>query len=208
MKRVRDAERTRSEILSAAFDEIYEHGFRATSVNDIVEKAKVTKGAFFHYFPTKNDVGYTLADEVLKDMILDRWIRPLAAYKNPVQGMISRYRKLMEDSTDEQLALGCPLNNLTQEMSSVDPVFRDKLRAVLNSWIKETLRHLKKAQAQGFLKPDVDVKEASVFIVMVEEGSGAIVKNLRDRKVYWSLYESFRRYLESLSVDREAPIEA
>ena len=200
MKRLRDAERTRSEILSAAFDEIYEHGFRATSVNDIVEKAKVTKGAFFHYFPTKNDLGYALADEVLKDMILDRWIRPLAAYKNPVQGMIGRYRKLMEDSTDEQLALGCPLNNLTQEMSSVDPVFREKLRAVLTSWVDETEKHLRRAQADGYLKPDVTVKAVAPFVVMMEEGSGAMVKNLRDRKVYWALYEGFRQYLTLISL--------
>lgn len=198
--RVRDAEKTRGEILSAAFGEIYEHGFRATSVNDIVVKANVTKGAFFHYFPTKNDLGYALADEVLKDIILDRWIRPLAAHKNPVQGMISRYRKLMEDASDEGLALGCPLNNLTQEMSSVDPVFRDKLRAVLNSWIDETERYLKRAQAGGYLKPDVDVRMVAQFAVMLEEGSGAIVKNLRDRKVYRSLYEGFRRFMESISL--------
>jgi AcrR family transcriptional regulator len=200
LKRVRDAERTRSEILSAAFGEIYERGFRATSVNDIAAKANVTKGAFFHYFPTKNDLGYALADEVLKDMLLDRWVRPLAAYKNPVQGMINRYRKLMEDSSDEELALGCPLNNLTQEMSSVDPVFRDKLRTVLKCWIDETERYLKKAQAEGYLKPEVDVRMVAEFIVMLEEGSGAIVKNLMDRKVYWSLYEGFRQFLESISI--------
>jgi len=34
---------------------------------------------------------------------------------------------------------------------------------------------------------------------MVEEGSLAMVKNLRDRNVYWSLYESLRHYLESIS---------
>src|SRR5437667_9604019 len=27
----------------------------------------------------------------------------------------------------------------------------------------------------------------------------AMVKNLRDKKVYWSLYESLKRYLESIS---------
>lgn len=200
MKRVRDAERTRSEILSAAFGEIYERGFRATSVNDIATKANVTKGAFFHYFPTKNDLGYALADEVLKDMLLDRWVRPLAAYKNPVQGMINRYRKLMEDSSDEELALGCPLNNLTQEMSFVDPVFRDKLRTVLGCWIDETEKYLKRAQTEGYLRPEVDVRMVAEFVVMLEEGSGAIVKNLRDRKVYRSLYKGFRQFLESISL--------
>lgn len=200
---MRNPEKTRTEILRAAFDIVYQHGFRASSVKMIVEKAGVTQGAFFHYFSTKNDLGYALADEVLKDMTLDRWIRPLAAYRNPVHGMITRFRKLLEATSDEELALGCPLNNLTQEMSSVDPVFREKLRAVLNLWIDETERYLRKAQVEGYLKPDVKVRRAAEFIVMIEEGSWAMVKNLTDRKIYWSLYESFRHFLESISVTPE-----
>jgi len=196
---LRDPERTRAKILEAGFEVVYRQGFRASSINEIASRAGVTEGAFFHYFHTKNDLGYAIVDEVLKEMLLDRWIKPLAAYRNPVQGMIARYRKNMEATTDDEMALGCPLNNLTQEMSPVDPVFREKLNVVLTDWMVETERYLRKAQADGFLKPEANVKDASRFIVMIEEGSGAIMKNLLDRNAYRSLYESFRQYLESLS---------
>jgi TetR/AcrR family transcriptional regulator, transcriptional repressor for nem operon len=196
---LRDPERTRAKILEAGFEVVYRRGFRASSINEIVSRAGVTQGAFFHYFPTKNDLGYALVDEVLTEMMLDRWIRPLAAYRNPVQGMIARYRKNMEATTEDEMAFGCPLNNLTQEMSPVDPIFKEKINAVLTTWIAETERYLRKAQAGGFLKPEANVKDASRFIVMIEEGSGGIMKNLLNRNTYHSLYESFRQYLESLS---------
>ena len=196
---MRDPEKTRASILGAAFEEIYHRGFHDASVNDIVARTSLTKGAFFHYFSTKNDLGYAIADEVLREMVLDRWIRPLAAYKNPVQGIISRFRKIIESTPDEHIALGCPLNNLTQEMSSVDPVFREKLLAVIQLWISETEKYLKKAQAEGYLSQDVNPRQVAEFIVMVEEGAFAMVKNLRDKKVYWSLYDSLKRYLESIS---------
>jgi len=196
---LRDPEKTRASILGAAFEEIYHRGFHDASVNDIVARTSLTKGAFFHYFSTKNDLGYAIADEVLREMVLDRWIRPLAAYKNPVQGIISRFRKIIESTPDEHIALGCPLNNLTQEMSSVDPVFREKLLAVIQLWISETEKYLKKAQAEGYLSQDVNPRQVAEFIVMVEEGAFAMVKNLRDKKVYWSLYDSLKRYLESIS---------
>jgi len=185
--------------MRAAFGEIYERGFQAASVNDIVARTEVTKGAFFHYFPTKNDLGYAIADEVLRDMMLRRWIRPLNACRNPVQGMVKTYRKLMEETTDEELSLGCPLNNLTQEMSAVDPIFREKLRDVLQTWIGETEKHLRRAKDEGYLRPNVDVRMAAETAVMMEEGSAALVKNLGDRKVYWSLYEGFRQFMESIS---------
>ncbi len=196
---MRDPEKTRASILGAAFEEIYHRGFHDASVNDIVARTSLTKGAFFHYFSTKNDLGYAIADEVLREMVLDRWIRPLAAYKNPVQGIISHFRKIIESTPDEHIALGCPLNNLTQEMSSVDPVFREKLLAVIQLWISETEKYLKKAQAEGYLSQDVNPRQVAEFVVMVEEGAFAMVKNLRDKKVYWSLYDSLKRYLESIS---------
>ena len=198
---MRDPEKTRRAILSAAFDLVYRQGFRATSVNEIVAKAGVTQGAFFHYFATKNDLGFALTEELLRDMILDRWIKPLSAYNNPVQGIARRFRKLMEATTNEEMGLGCPLNNLTQEMSSIDPVFRDKLRGVLQLWIKETERYLKKAQAGGYMRPEVDAMSAAEFIVMMEEGSWALAKVLGERSAYRSAYDGFRKYLESISTD-------
>ncbi len=196
---MRNPEKTRSQILDAAYHVVYRNGFRASSVNDIMAKTGVTQGAFFHYFPTKSDLGYALVDEVLKEMTFDRWTRPLAAYKNPLQGIVSRFRILMEALSDEDMALGCPLNNLSQEMSTVDPVFREKINAVLRSWVDETERYLRLAKARGYLKSDVNPRQAAEFIVMAEEGAAGMVKNFRDRRVYWSLYETFRRFILSIS---------
>ncbi len=199
---MRDPERTRSKILLAGYDIVYRQGFRATSVKEIAAKAGVTEGAFFHYFPAKNDLGYALAEEVLRDMMLERWIKPLAAYSNPIQGMSTRFRRLMEATTDEEASLGCPLNNLTQEMSPVEPTFRDKLGGVVSEWVKETERYLKKAQAEGYMKPDIDARAAAEFLVMIEEGSAAIVKALGDIKAYRSMYDGYRRYLDAISTTR------
>ena len=201
---MRDPEKTRAAILEAASVEINEHGFRATSIDEIVAKTNMTKGAFFSHFHSKNELGYALVDEVLKEMTLNRWIRPVAAYKNPVQGIITRFRKIIESTQDDHMGLGCPLNNLVQEMSAVDPVFREKLQAVLLLWIEETEKYLRKAQAEGYLKKNVNTRNVAEFIVMVEEGSFAMVKNLRDKKVYWALYESLKQYLESISENPEA----
>jgi TetR/AcrR family transcriptional repressor of nem operon len=196
---MRDPERTRAAILAAAYTQIYQHGFQATSIDEIVAKASMTKGAFFCHFHSKNELGYALVDEVLKEWTLDSWIRPVAAYKNPVQGIITRFRKTVESTKEEHMGLGCPLNNLVQEMSAVDPVFREKLQAILLLWIDETEKYLKKAQAEGYMKKNVNARQVAEFVVMVEEGSFAMVKNLRDKKVYWALYESLKQYLESIS---------
>jgi AcrR family transcriptional regulator len=196
-KRTRDPEKTRAHILEVAFREIYHHGFQGISIDQIVKKTDVTKGAFFHYFASKSDLGYAIVDEILREMILDRWIRPLAAYKNPLQGILKRFRTLTDAMADDDLVRGCPLNNLAQEMSAVDPVFRGKIKAVMTMWIDETERYLKKAQDAGFLKKGADLRQIALFIVMCQEGAFGLVKSLADRKVFESLYVSLRDFLHS-----------
>jgi AcrR family transcriptional regulator len=196
-KRSRDPERTRSHILGVAAREIYEHGFQGVSIDQIIKKTNVTKGAFFHYFSTKIDLGYAIVDEILREMVMERWIRPLAAYKNPVQGILKRFKTLTDAMAEENLVRGCPLNNLTQEMSSVDPLFREKLKAVMTLWIDETERYLKKAQENGYLKKTTNTRQLAEFIVATEEGSFGMVKSMANRKIYTSLYNSLRDYLLS-----------
>jgi AcrR family transcriptional regulator len=195
IKRTRDPEKTRAQIMEVAFREVYHHGFQGISIDQIVKQTDVTKGAFFHYFTSKSELGYAIVDEILREMILDRWVRPLAAYRNPVQGILKRFKALSEEMTDDDLVRGCPLNNLAQEMSAVDPVFREKIKAVMTMWIDETERYLNKGQNAGFLKKSADPRQIALFVVMLQEGAFGLVKSLADRKVFESLYVSLKEYL-------------
>lgn len=198
-KRTRNLEKTRAHIMEAAFIQIYRNGFQGVSVADIVEKTNVTKGAFFHHFPTKQDLGYAIVDETLREMTLERWIRPLAAYRNPVRGILNQLKKNIDAMTEDSLVLGCPLNNLIQEMSSVDPVFSEKLRSVMGMWIDELEKYLRKGQSEGYLMPTVNPRQLAEFVVMVHEGVFGMAKSLKDKKVMWSIYDSLRDHLSLVS---------
>ena len=85
----RDLEATRRQILLVAFETFFRQGFQGTSMDDLVKKTTLTKGAFYHQFPTKLALGYAVVDEVLTQLILERWIIPLEAYENPVEGILT-----------------------------------------------------------------------------------------------------------------------
>lgn len=195
----RDPEKTRAQILNASFMEIYKRGFNGVGVRELAAKAEVTIGAFFHYFPTKNHVGYAIVDEIIRDGIMDRWIRPLSAYKNPVQGILKCFKNTFTNWPDEYVALGCPLNNLTQEMAGSDEVFQQKTRAVLQDWIAKTQEHLKCAQQAGYLRKNVNTQELAEYIVTFQEGTFAMGKALNDRRIFDSMYRSLKQHLEALA---------
>ena len=52
----------KDKLIGAAVKVVREKGFNATSVDDLCREAGVTKGAFFHHFPTKVDLGIAAAE--------------------------------------------------------------------------------------------------------------------------------------------------
>lgn len=198
-KKSRDLERSRKVILDAAFMEIFTKGFQGVSIDDIVARTKLTKGGFYHQFPTKLDLGYALVDEVIKPMIIERWIKPLENYENPLDGILVQLKTLIGDCDPVHLRLGCPLNNLVQEMSPVDKKFHRHLQAALNLWIDEMERHLKRAKRSGYLMTDVNTREVAHFVVMAHEGFYGLLKGLDDPKIFTALFQSMKRYFKTVS---------
>jgi AcrR family transcriptional regulator len=198
MGRTRNLEKTRKEILEAAFWEVFTRGFQGVSVDEIVAKTSLTKGAFYHQFPTKLDLGYALVEEVIQPMIEERWIRPLDSHKNPLEGILIQLRKLIGDCDPAHLKLGCPLNNLVQEMSPVDAGFKKRLQAALDYWIDGVETHLKRAKKEGILRTDVNPRQVAIFVVMAHEGFYGLLKGLGDPKAFDALFGALKKYFQTL----------
>jgi len=56
MRISKDGDIRKQELLDAALQLFYEKGYEKTSVNDIIEKVGVSKGAFYYYFKSKEEV--------------------------------------------------------------------------------------------------------------------------------------------------------
>lgn len=198
MKKTRDLERTRKEILEIAFYEVFTRGFQGVSIDDIVKKTSLTKGAFYHQFPTKLTLGYALVDEVIKPMTYARWIDPLKNFDNPLEGILIQLKNLIGKAKPEELQYGCPLNNLVQEMAPIDPVFKEKLEAALVYWIEGMEKELNRAKKAGLVRPEIKTRQVAHFIVMTHEGFYGMLKGLNDPKAFNALFDSLKRYFETL----------
>ena len=54
---------TKGKLLDVAQQMMLARGFAATSVDEICQKAKFTKGCFFHYFESKEELGRALVEK-------------------------------------------------------------------------------------------------------------------------------------------------
>src|SRR5262245_23512526 len=73
--RSRDGRTTREAILASATTLMGVHGYRNTPLDDVLRESGVGKGNFYHYFRSKEELGYAILDEFIQ-AFLDRTLRP------------------------------------------------------------------------------------------------------------------------------------
>jgi len=189
---------TRQVILEAAYEEIHVRGFQAASLSKILANTEVTKGALYHYFPTKLELGYAVVDEILADHIQQQWVQPLLQTDNPISGLIQVIMKVGQDLAEEDIYYGCPLNNLAQEMAPVDEGFRSRVEFVYEAWRKGIEQAFKNGQDKGFVKKNIDATNVATLVVASLEGCMGLAKNARSKKILYQCGASIVDYLENL----------
>ena len=201
-RRGRDPDVTRDKLLKAAFEEIYRRGFQAASLDTILAKAGVSKGALYHHFPDKASLGYAVVDEFVKGLLLERWgvLEPPSG--DPITALQRILRGRVAKLTSREVELGCPLNNLAQEMSPLDQRFRRGVNATFDIWTDAVAKDLASGQAQGTVRKDVDARKIAAFIVASIEGSFGLAKGAQSASMLRSNLEVLSTFLESL---RPAP---
>ncbi|MCZ6508759.1 MAG: TetR/AcrR family transcriptional regulator, partial [Acidobacteria bacterium] len=68
--RTRDPKATRDAILQAATREIHTNGFRSAGLDSILAEAGVTKGALYHHFGSKHELGLAVLEESVRRTVL------------------------------------------------------------------------------------------------------------------------------------------
>jgi AcrR family transcriptional regulator len=189
--------KTRHAILEAAFWEIYRNGFQTASVDQILEGTGLTKGALYHHFPNKRELGYAVVAEVIRPWLIGRWTRALDAADDPVEG-IKAAVMATHDAPPEMMCGGCPLFNLTQELANSDEAFRGRLERVLDDWRGTLSNHLARGQARGQVRPDLDPDATSAFLVAAFEGISGMAKAQKSRDVAERLFGTFLTLVDTL----------
>jgi TetR/AcrR family transcriptional regulator, transcriptional repressor for nem operon len=198
-RRKRQPDVTRELLLHAAFDEIYRRGFQAASLDTILEQAGVTKGALYHHFPDKAALGYAVVDEVVKDLLLERWLGVLDQHGgDPLSALQAMLKERVARLQPHEVELGCPLNNLGQEMSPLDERFRRRVAGTFDIWIEGFARYLKRGQREGTVRPDVDAAKVATFLVASIEGSFGLAKSAHSTAMLRSNLEVLAGFLECL----------
>ena len=140
--RVRQAEATRSLLIEVARQNFTEHGYTATSIDDIIQQAGVARGALDHHFPGKEAL-FRAVYEAVEGEVVARVMAAAAVQGSPWEAMRAGLSTFLDACLEPSFRRIVVLDSVSVLQSKVlevgiDPVELPMLRTVLTPLLGTT----------------------------------------------------------------------
>jgi len=166
---------TRARVLDAAVELVAMRGVAAVTLDDVQERAGVSRGQLYHYFSGRTDLLHAVVGETTERVLgaqrellgsLDSW------------DAIERWLVFVETRQSTRAANGCPLGTLVGQLVPQDPASRVALAAGFDRWEAQLADGLRALAARGELRDGVDPARLATAIMAAIQG-GYLLSQVR-----------------------------
>lgn len=193
MKRIN----SRTAILEASYSLMLAQGYAATSVDDICRQAGVSKGSFYHFFPTKQDCALAMIDHHMLEA--EQTIQAGLDLEglDPSDAAIA-YVEHIESLSEVMFENGCLIGAFALELAETHPELREQVSTVFRGTTAEfekVLAPLCEASTQSDTPTPRELAEQMMSVI---EGGVVLSKAHNDRRYVSQSLRLFRKYLGTL----------
>lgn len=191
---------TRTRILDLAQEAILQKGFDATSIEEIVAAAEITKGGFFYHFPDKNALARALIERhiAVEDEIFDGlWARARELNEDPLHSALIAFRLLAEMLADMPAGHpGCIVATAAYQDRLFDAEVRELNRRAVLGW-RARFRGVFDAIADVYPpREPVDLDALADMVSTVVEGGLVMGKALGEPHMVVGQLLLFRQFVK------------
>jgi TetR/AcrR family transcriptional repressor of nem operon len=186
---------TREKLLEVGAQAIAEKSFTACGLAEILKRAGVPKGSFYHYFKSKEDFGVALIEKEMEANLES--LRPILGDRR--RSPLARLRAVFEQDTAECMADGgarqCLIAKLALETGQLSEPVHAAVKFAYDQWSALLARTIGEAQVAGEIDPAEDAGRLANVLVMLWEGATIRTQIDRSRQ---PLDDFFRFVFDSL----------
>jgi TetR/AcrR family transcriptional regulator, transcriptional repressor for nem operon len=162
---------TREHLIEIGVQRIHKTGYSATGVTEILDLARVPRGSFYHYFPSKE----AFAEEVLRHHASREAQRLETILGEDKLPPLKRLRKYFDELVSvygrKGLISGCLFGNMSVELAEHSPAIQSLLSSAFGSWQQAIAGLLRSAVDRGDLPRSTKADELASFLLNSYEGA-------------------------------------
>src|SRR3954453_3432057 len=194
-RREAEARATREALIAAALDLFTERGYAAVGTEEIVARAKVTRGALYHHFTDKRDLFRAVFERVESDL-MQRIGATMRSAEDPYELMVSGMRAFLdacEEPAVKQISLtDAPAVLGWQEWREIDN----------RHGLGLTRAGLQNAVDAGGMRPIAVEPMAHLFVAALSESAFVIAHPDQPRAARAEVEEALVQLVEGLESAR------
>ncbi|HPD56257.1 MAG TPA: TetR/AcrR family transcriptional regulator [Smithellaceae bacterium] len=170
MPKIVDREKKRSEIAQKAIEVLAKRGFRATTIQDIADAARLGKGTIYHYFKTKEEILWAVSEQMFRETE-----RALGAALLKINEPMDKLVALIEEAlriTEEMEHLFIIYSELWLITVRGEPTgdFVHILKRLQNDMKNLVAGLINEGKKQGFWPQDIDVEALAGYLASSFDG--------------------------------------
>jgi TetR/AcrR family transcriptional repressor of nem operon len=188
----------RQKLLDAALLLIRTKGYASTTVDDLCDEAGVTKGAFFHYFKSKEALGIAAADYWSQMTGAFFEGAPYHRHRDPldrVLGYIDLRKAILAGKLPE---FTCLVGTMVQEVYETCPAIREACDASISAHAAKVEADIAEAIKRHGVRAKWTARSLALHTQAVLQGAFILAKARRDTSVAGESIDHLRRYVELL----------
>lgn len=172
-------------------------GYAGTSLSDITDATKLTKGSIYGNFANKDEVALAVFDYNIN--MVDTIISREMAKKDSAKEKLLVFLDVYSNSENHGFPVGgCPILNTATECDDTHPELKKRVTAAINNWKKNTVRIIEKGIESKEFSNKINVEQTALTIIAIIEG-GIMISRVTGKKTYMNLVmDSLRKYIESI----------
>jgi TetR/AcrR family transcriptional repressor of nem operon len=203
----RDGKPTKDKILAESKALVLENGFAGTSIDQILEKTGITKGAFFYHFKTKNDLAKVLMEKFAEeDLSHMQWALQETEHQKdlPLDRLlhfIQLFIDMMSNLKDPHP--GCLYASYNHESNSFDEETMHLISDTILTW-RNTMESLIKNVLKDYdMILEEDIKSLADAFTVIFEGGFVISKTLNEADLTAKQLKHLKNYFLLLFVPKK-----
>ena len=187
---------TRTRLLDAAQELMLTKGFAATTVDEICAAAKLTKGSFFHYFTSKDDLGQVLLQRFCADG--QQLHRTFCGGETDPLKRVYAYIDAAAKMSAGPKNKGCLLGMFSQELCDLNPQIRATCEQGFGDWARAFGEEMARAKAKYAPRKTFDPQELADHLIAVMEGGMILGKARKDMRMVARSLRHYKAYVKQL----------
>ena len=162
---------TRERILEAGKAVIAEKSFNGCGLSEILDRAGVPKGSFYHYFGSKEEFGIALIEHETRNY-LER-ISPILGdrKRSPLERLRAIFQLGREECIANGVACECLVPKLALETAQLSEPVHAAVKCSYDQWNALIARVIREAQAAGEIGKSHDPDRLANVLAMLWEGA-------------------------------------